>query len=1002
MIEPTWMDAPIWTAVGRTMAHMLWLGLAVGLLGAMLRRMLRRHSPELRHNVALVLLVSLGLAPAVIGQLVYEPGLTKPTGAPPGPAGEPTPNPRPAVSPPRPAVPLLTMPQNMQDVASRHVWMDRLVRLLPIAWALGTSATLLLLSAGWIGVERLRRSSVPIDSGPISELCRRLSATIGLSIHVGVAVCDRLASPVLIGLVRPLILLPPAALSGWTSEELELVLWHELAHLRRHDHVWIVLQRGVEAFLFFQPAVWWLSSWVRLERELCCDRIVVARSGRPRAYAEFLARLAGIPRPALSLAFNDRSLSTRIARILNLEPPSRRTPRMRPTLPEGLGTLALVISLAAIPFYATARAQTPAAKAKPDAARMREYLRKVASEVKLDGPPTERDGQIPSSLVWMAEKQLRADDRAGALETLRRADAFIRKREANLEVVASMQELANHYAAAGDKASAAACLKFQVEACPPLVIDQLPGDHPTPEQIAKLPPAERAKAEAKAKNDLIAAQAYVKMSAIEWAWGWCDRELLGRWLREGFEGIGNAPAEMQAELLAEAGIGFQMLGEVEMVRRCISQLDQLATSAADDKVRGEARVGSIQLSSRIGDVAARDRQFASLTARAQEGLIQYLMRCVVLESPQARIFFDPPRIKFGTGGEACKVEKPAEARKGLAEAVQLVAKSKLDSLARASVLAKAAELQAKAGDLAGALATVHAIPDGLTRKEFPKATRGHCDALKTIALAAVAAQQAKAGDINGARTSLAEAKGMAAAILTGDEKVVGTLAVARGMMNSGLTEQAKTYLGEVTGFLESQPEPRRSRALLMVAEHQLTLGNPAEAARLIETTRAERSLQRQVGYMALARDARERGDLAVHRMWTKKYVEYCSAQAKLPPPPAPKKPTPEELAQGLSDFAISAETYFSPDANDIPAFLPDWPVIALVARYEIDDRAEVLKAVDALPPAKRTEALSRISGLLWQSGDTDEAFRILSLARDPKAPVSHLTHLYSGIETMLR
>ena len=79
------------------------------------------------------------------------------------------------------------------------------------------------------------------------------------------------------GVIRPLILLPPAALCGWSVEQLEMVLLHELAHLRRWGNLINIVQRVVESLLFFHPVVWWLSGWLRLERELCCDRLVVGR-----------------------------------------------------------------------------------------------------------------------------------------------------------------------------------------------------------------------------------------------------------------------------------------------------------------------------------------------------------------------------------------------------------------------------------------------------------------------------------------------------------------------------------------------------------------------------------------------------------------------------------------------------------------------------------------------------------------------------------------------------
>ena len=94
---------------------------------------------------------------------------------------------------------------------------------------------------------------------------------------MAVAVCERLATPVLVGVVRPLILLPAAAMGGWGPDQIEMVLLHELAHVRRWDNLVNLLQRLVESALFFHPAVWIVSGWVRREREHCCDAMVVVR-----------------------------------------------------------------------------------------------------------------------------------------------------------------------------------------------------------------------------------------------------------------------------------------------------------------------------------------------------------------------------------------------------------------------------------------------------------------------------------------------------------------------------------------------------------------------------------------------------------------------------------------------------------------------------------------------------------------------------------------------------
>jgi hypothetical protein len=162
---------------------------------------------------------------------------------------------------------------------------------------------------------------------------------------VGVAVCDRLAAPVLVGVIRPMILLPAAALAGWSPGQLEMILLHELVHVRRGDNLINLLQRVIESALFFHPCVWIVSGWVRREREHCCDAIVVARTGRARAYAETLLALAGTgsdrpPRAAVAMARND--LVSRIRRVLD---PNRESHAMK--LPRGL--LALTAAALMVP-----------------------------------------------------------------------------------------------------------------------------------------------------------------------------------------------------------------------------------------------------------------------------------------------------------------------------------------------------------------------------------------------------------------------------------------------------------------------------------------------------------------------------------------------------------------------------------------------------------------------------------------------------------------------------
>jgi TonB family protein len=127
--------------------------------------------------------------------------------------------------------------------------------------------------------------------------------------------------PTVIGWMRPVVLVPVSCLTGLSEVQIEAILAHELAHVRRHDYLVSVAQSVVEALLFYHPAVWWVSKQVRRERECCCDDVAVRMSGDRLAYARALSSLeeyrAGLP--AMVLGANGGVLTMRIRRLLGLK-----------------------------------------------------------------------------------------------------------------------------------------------------------------------------------------------------------------------------------------------------------------------------------------------------------------------------------------------------------------------------------------------------------------------------------------------------------------------------------------------------------------------------------------------------------------------------------------------------------------------------------------------------------------------------------------------------------
>lgn len=148
------------------------------------------------------------------------------------------------------------------------------------------------------------------------QIANRVADLIGVS-AVKFASSVLVEVPTVVGYFRPVILLPGSALTGLSTRQLEQILAHELAHIRRHDYLINVIQIIIETVLFFHPAVWWLSHQIRCERENCCDDIAISYFGDSKSYVEALLSLEqtrGVAPPAL--ASNGGSLVRRARRLL--------------------------------------------------------------------------------------------------------------------------------------------------------------------------------------------------------------------------------------------------------------------------------------------------------------------------------------------------------------------------------------------------------------------------------------------------------------------------------------------------------------------------------------------------------------------------------------------------------------------------------------------------------------------------------------------------------------
>ena len=354
------LTGPLAQAIGWALLHLLWQGAIVaGILAATLA-LLSKRSANLRYAAscaALALILVLGVATAY---QAYEPVIR--------------------IAPETDAL-IIPTTSNAAIVAAvaKATWSDRADALAAAAeeslpalvavWLVGVVflSTRLLLS--WMRTQRLAKQNA-VDANPQWQMTAiQLAHALGLRRAVRLLESTAVEVPSVIGFIRPVILLPASTLTGLTPEQLEMVLAHELAHIRRHDFFINLLQAFVETLMFYHPAVWWISKKVRIERENCCDDLAVAVCGNPLQYARALTRLEELRADVLPIAVaaNGGSLLDRIRRIAGGRAESTSSsPRWAAALAV-LTILAIVAAAPSLPAFAQREKEVKPEPSKPAA-----------------------------------------------------------------------------------------------------------------------------------------------------------------------------------------------------------------------------------------------------------------------------------------------------------------------------------------------------------------------------------------------------------------------------------------------------------------------------------------------------------------------------------------------------------------------------------------------------------------------------------------------------------
>ena len=320
-----WVQGSSAKAVGWTLVHSLWEGAVVALALAIVLGIAR--SSRARYWAACFAMIALfaGFGATFYRMMPREIGIA------------------PKVPIPAAAVALSPDDAPIGITGTRWEFSDVLPWLAPV-WMAGVLLFQLRCLASWVAAGRLRRRGVCGASVAWIARLDGLRARLRMTRPVMLLESCFLEVPVVIGHLRPVILMPVGLLAGLPVAQIESILLHELAHIRRADYLVNLMQTLVEGLLFYHPAVWWISGVMRTERENCCDDLAVSTSGDAHEYATALAALAE-NRCNAAIAATGGNIVKRIRRVL-AQPEGPRA-AMAPALSAGVLIVTCAVALAA-------------------------------------------------------------------------------------------------------------------------------------------------------------------------------------------------------------------------------------------------------------------------------------------------------------------------------------------------------------------------------------------------------------------------------------------------------------------------------------------------------------------------------------------------------------------------------------------------------------------------------------------------------------------------------
>jgi beta-lactamase regulating signal transducer with metallopeptidase domain len=269
---------PFIQSLGQTIIHSLWQGTAITLLCLLILSFIRKDQAQARYWIHSGGIVSIFLIAVFTFINLYQSSVFD--GASPG-----------HEFPGFRLILIQIQSFEGQEVSNFSEVLSNSLPYISILWLAGLLVFSVRLIGGYSKVQKLKKSGIALQSMAWQLMVQRISERMNLGIFVEIKESAKIFVPTLIGHAKPILLFPFGALASMPVSQVEAIISHELAHVKRHDYLINLLLSFLEVVFFFHPAVWYLQSQVKNNRELACDDLAISITRDPANYAKALAHV---------------------------------------------------------------------------------------------------------------------------------------------------------------------------------------------------------------------------------------------------------------------------------------------------------------------------------------------------------------------------------------------------------------------------------------------------------------------------------------------------------------------------------------------------------------------------------------------------------------------------------------------------------------------------------------------------------------------------------------